>query len=86
MTPSRPIAGLPRVIVPRLATTETERADHEGAGGADRQDGRGEDGTPNSHDDLHASTEGDSCELVLAAMPGTTDRTDHRQSSADYRK
>jgi hypothetical protein len=26
------------------------------------------------------------CELVLAATPGTTDRTDHRQSSADYRK
>jgi hypothetical protein len=54
-----------------LATTETERrgygrcgrregddrADHEGAGRADRQDGWGEDGTPNSHDDLHASTE-----------------------------
>src|ERR1700761_1484052 len=34
-----------------------DRAGHESAGGADRRDRWGEDGTPNSHDDLHASTE-----------------------------
>jgi hypothetical protein len=37
-----------------------DRAGREDAGGADRQDCPGEDGTPNSHDDLHASTEVDS--------------------------
>ena len=36
------------------------RADDEGAGGADRKHDWGEDGTPNSHDDLHAQTEASS--------------------------
>ena len=43
-----------------------DRAGYESAGGADGQDKGGEDGTPNSHDDLHASTEVDS----LRAGPG----------------
>lgn len=50
----------------RGAREGEDRARHEGAGGADRQHGWGEDGTPNSHDDLHASTEADS----LRAGPG----------------
>ena len=37
-----------------------DRADGERAGGADHQDGGGEDGTTKSHDCLHASTEVDS--------------------------
>jgi hypothetical protein len=62
-------------------------AGDEGTDGADRQDDRGEDGTPNSHDEtFHASTEAAACELVPAATPGAIARTDHRQSSADYRK
>jgi len=61
-------------------------ADYESASGADGQDGGSEDGTPNSHDCLHASTEWTACELDPAATPGPVSRTDHRQPSADYRK
>jgi hypothetical protein len=34
---------------------------------------------------LHALTGVRACELVTAAKPGTVTRTDHRQSSANYK-
>ena len=61
-------------------------AAYESTSGADGQDDRGEDGTPNSHDCLHASTEWTACELDPAATPDPVSRADHRQPSADYRK
>jgi hypothetical protein len=63
-----------------------DRAEDEYAGRAEREDGGGKEGTPNSHDDLHASTEAAACELVLAATPGLVHPAGHRQSSADYKK
>ena len=61
-------------------------ADDESAGGADCQDGGDEDGTPNRMMTSMRQPRRAACELVLAASPGTADRADHPQSSADYRK
>jgi hypothetical protein len=68
MTVMLGVALIAAAALTGAATVERARtrADREGAGGADCQNGWGEDGTPNSHDDLHASTEGDS----LRAGPG----------------
>jgi len=61
-------------------------ADPEGSGGADRQDGGARIGCRIRMMTSMRQPRGTACELVLAATPGTADRADHRQSSADYRK
>jgi hypothetical protein len=60
------------------------RSGYKSASGTDRQNGRAEDGTPNSHDCLHASTEVDSLRTGRGGHARHGSRTDHRQSSADY--
>ncbi len=45
------------------------RTGDEGANGAECQDEGGEDGTPNSHDDLNASTEAAASKLVWRPHP-----------------